>query len=165
MLRRFSTRQLWIINLSLFSVAILCVLIPFLWISPFRPQTATRLNAGYFLREYGHYFTTLDALLSILISATLIRRHRFLGKTFALVCCAFTILIAWFSHQNYFEWFFRPVERPGYASVGTVNFLKNSDLVLGIEINGDAVAYPVRYLAYHHLVNDVVGGKPVVATY
>jgi hypothetical protein len=27
------------------------------------------------------------------------------------------------------------------------------------------VAYPVRLMAYHHLVQDVVGGTPLVATY
>ena len=31
--------------------------------------------------------------------------------------------------------------------------------------NGDAVAFPVRQLAYHHLVEDSVGGVPIVATY
>jgi hypothetical protein len=32
-------------------------------------------------------------------------------------------------------------------------------------VNGDAVAYPVRQMAYHHLLNDAVGGVPVVSTY
>jgi hypothetical protein len=27
------------------------------------------------------------------------------------------------------------------------------------------VAYPVRQIAYHHLVEDSVGGVPIVATY
>jgi len=27
------------------------------------------------------------------------------------------------------------------------------------------VAYPVRLMAYHHVVPDVVGGVPIVATY
>jgi hypothetical protein len=38
-------------------------------------------------------------------------------------------------------------------------------MVIAVEIAGDAVAYPVRQMAYHHLVNDVVGGRPVVSTY
>ena len=31
--------------------------------------------------------------------------------------------------------------------------------------NGDARAYPIREMAYHHIVNDVVGGVPIAATY
>jgi hypothetical protein len=38
-------------------------------------------------------------------------------------------------------------------------------MVMAIEINGDAVAYPVRQMGYHHVINDVVGGKPITATY
>jgi hypothetical protein len=29
----------------------------------------------------------------------------------------------------------------------------------------EARAYPVRALAYHHVVNDIVAGEPIVATY
>lgn len=38
-------------------------------------------------------------------------------------------------------------------------------LVLGVVINGEAKAYPIQYLGYHHQVQDVVGGKPVLVTY
>ena len=31
--------------------------------------------------------------------------------------------------------------------------------------NGEAAAYPIRQLAYHHLVQDIVGGVPIVVTY
>jgi hypothetical protein len=39
------------------------------------------------------------------------------------------------------------------------------ELVLGVELNGDARAYPVGVLAYHEVVNDLVGGQPVAVTY
>ena len=39
------------------------------------------------------------------------------------------------------------------------------DLVLGVTLNGEAAAYPIRQLAYHHVVQDVVGGVPIVVTY
>ena len=38
-------------------------------------------------------------------------------------------------------------------------------LVVGIEINGDARAYPLRFIGYHHQVRDVVGGQPVLVSY
>lgn len=37
--------------------------------------------------------------------------------------------------------------------------------VIRVEINGDARAYPLRILLWHEIVNDVVGGVPVVVTY
>lgn len=37
--------------------------------------------------------------------------------------------------------------------------------VLGLVINGDARAYPVRLLSLHEIVNDTVGGRPVAVTW
>ncbi len=39
------------------------------------------------------------------------------------------------------------------------------ELVLGIEIDGDARAYSVPLLSSHEIVNDVVGDKPVAVTW
>jgi hypothetical protein len=38
-------------------------------------------------------------------------------------------------------------------------------LVVGVEVNGEARAYPIQFLGYHHQVRDVVGGAPVLVTY
>ena len=38
-------------------------------------------------------------------------------------------------------------------------------LVLGVVNNGEAKAYPIRFLGYHHQVQDTVGGKPMIITY
>lgn len=37
--------------------------------------------------------------------------------------------------------------------------------VIGLELNGDARAYPLQILIWHEIVNDVVGGVPVTVTY
>ncbi|WP_049980947.1 DUF3179 domain-containing protein [Halolamina rubra] len=39
------------------------------------------------------------------------------------------------------------------------------DEVVGVEIDGEARAYPIRYLNYHEIVNDRVGGVPIAATW
>ena len=38
-------------------------------------------------------------------------------------------------------------------------------LVIGVVNNGEAKAYPIRFLGYHHQVQDTIGGKPVIVTY
>ncbi len=40
-----------------------------------------------------------------------------------------------------------------------------TDVVIGIEITGEARAYPLRLLTWHEAVNDVVGGRAVAVTY
>jgi hypothetical protein len=38
-------------------------------------------------------------------------------------------------------------------------------LVVGVEINGDARAYPLQFIGYHHQVRDKVGGSEVLVSY
>jgi hypothetical protein len=45
------------------------------------------------------------------------------------------------------------------------NKVDSNRLVLGVSINGEAKAYPIRFLGYHHHVQDTVGGKPIMVTY
>ena len=40
-----------------------------------------------------------------------------------------------------------------------------ASVVIAVEHQGEAKAYPVRYLVYHHQVRDTVGGKAVMVTY
>ena len=43
--------------------------------------------------------------------------------------------------------------------------LDDNALVIGVANNGEAKAYPLRFLAYHHQVQDTVGKKAVLITY
>ncbi|MFC4542433.1 DUF3179 domain-containing protein [Halosolutus amylolyticus] len=43
--------------------------------------------------------------------------------------------------------------------------LTDGDPVFGVELNGEAKAYPQHVLVWHEVVNDVVGDEPVAVTY
>ena len=45
------------------------------------------------------------------------------------------------------------------------NKVDSSRLVIGVTNNGEAKAYPIQFLGYHHQVQDTVGGKPMIITY
>jgi hypothetical protein len=45
------------------------------------------------------------------------------------------------------------------------NKVDSSRLVLGVEHGGEAKAYPIQYLGYHHQVRDSIGGKAFIVTY
>ncbi len=58
------------------------------------------------------------------------------------------------------------LDDPRFSSPGEVGrLLKASDRVLGVALNGEAKAYPVRILNWHELVNDSVGGRPVLVSW
>ncbi|HEX6847588.1 MAG TPA: DUF3179 domain-containing (seleno)protein [Chitinophagaceae bacterium] len=45
------------------------------------------------------------------------------------------------------------------------NQVDSNRLVIGVTHNGEAKAYPIQFLGYHHQVHDTVGGKPMIITY
>jgi len=48
---------------------------------------------------------------------------------------------------------------------GSENKVDSNRLVIGVTNNGEAKAYPIQFLGYHHQVQDTVGGKPMIITY
>ncbi len=57
------------------------------------------------------------------------------------------------------------LDNPALIAAGDADYLKKDDLVFGIEINGDARAYPLRIMGWHEMFNDVIGGVPVSLAY
>jgi hypothetical protein len=54
---------------------------------------------------------------------------------------------------------------PTHTGAREADYLEDDELVFGVEINGDARAYPLRILDWHEMFNDVVGGVPVALAY
>lgn len=58
------------------------------------------------------------------------------------------------------------IDNPKFQSVQEADeILEDSELVLGLDINGDIRVYPLQILVWHEIVNDVVGDQPVAVTY
>ena len=60
---------------------------------------------------------------------------------------------------------FVPLDQPAFLTTNESGYLPDEDLVLGLEWMGEARAYPIRMLTYHHIVNDTVAGRPLLVTY
>ena len=58
------------------------------------------------------------------------------------------------------------IDRPRFYGVQEANEEYEPDeMVIGVEFNGDARAYPVGLLSSHEIVNDTVGGRPIAVTW
>jgi hypothetical protein len=158
-------RFTWVVLLFVVIGALAIVLAPVWIIQPFKAQTDRGVAISYAMRRWSPIITIAAVIISSLIIAGLWRGTRWFAKA-ALVLLMLPLLGAtWFARQNHFEWMFHPLPHSAYASTNETSFVGDSDMVLAVENNGEAVAYPVRLMAYHHLVQDVVGGTPIVATY
>jgi len=58
------------------------------------------------------------------------------------------------------------IDRPQFvAPAAAATWVRPKEPVLAIRIGDDARAYPLQILMWHEIVNDAVGGRPVVVTF
>ena len=59
-----------------------------------------------------------------------------------------------------------PIDSPSFSTVEAADsWLAEREPVIVLEINDDARAYPLQIMTWHEIVNDTVGGEPVVVTF
>lgn len=57
------------------------------------------------------------------------------------------------------------LDNPKMVDPGEADYLVPEERVFGVSINGDTRAYPARFLDWHEMFNDVIGGEPVTLAY
>lgn len=151
--------------LLLVLTALALVAIPLWKIRPFVPQTAQGISLAYACRRLAPWATVVALAAGVALTAGLWRGARWRGRASMVLALVLLAAATGAARLNIFEKMFVPLASPQYARAAEANWLKDGDIVLGVERGGEAVAYPERQLAYHHVVMDEVGGVPIVATY
>ena len=57
------------------------------------------------------------------------------------------------------------IDNPVFVTKDKADFIKNTDRVLALEVNGVTKAYPINILNWHEIVNDKIGDKSFAVTY
>jgi hypothetical protein len=165
--RSFPSRKVaWLALVVITAAALAVVLLPVWIIQPFRPQSQRGLELSYAMRLWSPMLTVIAAAVALMLVVWLWRNSRRWWRKVLLIIVLLPVLgAAWLARQNHFEWMFNPLANPAYAKTSEAGFVDDNDIVMAIELKEEAAAYPVRLMAYHHIVQDVVGGTPIVATY
>jgi len=146
-------------------LALALVAIPMWLIRPFAPQTPEGLAVAYALRRWAPLATVCAVLAALFLTAVLWRNARWWSRALIVLALVPLLGAAWQTRQNIFEKMFVPLTGTRSASAADASWVGDEEPVLAMALNGDAAAYPVRQVAYHHIVQDVVGGVPVAVTY
>ncbi|HLX91949.1 MAG TPA: DUF3179 domain-containing (seleno)protein [Puia sp.] len=87
------------------------------------------------------------------------------GKIFlALIFAGYAVLFFFFNFRLQADKkFLQPVNI--YFTPAKTSNLERSKLVIGVVIDGQAKAYPIQLLGYHHEVMDTIGSTPIMITY
>jgi hypothetical protein len=159
--RRLAGIVLFLLVLS----ALALVAVPVWLIRPFVPQTPDGLAVAFSLRRWAPLATLLILLAGLALAVAIWRGGRWGSRTLAVLAVVPLLAAAGLARFNIFEKMFSPLDNARFASVAEANWVEEGDPVLAVTQGGEAAAYPIRQLAYHHIVQDVVGGVPVAATY
>ncbi len=155
---------LWYLFVPAALVGIGLFFVPAYVIRPFHHQTARALALAMHLRQVAPLGTLAASLLCLILAVILwvpADRARRIILASVMVLVAFSAVM---SRLNYFEWMFHPVKDARFDPE-SASKLDNGEMILAIRYGADARAYPIREMAYHHVLNDVVGGVPVAVTY
>lgn len=124
-------------------------------------QQMNSIDLAYFLYSYRWYFRLVFAGL-LLFGLLKSKWKRKWVPALPLVLAAVVICIANFKMAA--DAMFQQPKLIMFKNVAD-NKVDSNRLIIGIEINGEAKAYPVQYMGYHHHLQDIVGGKAVLVTY
>lgn len=158
-------RIAWLILFVAAAATIAWVFIPTWLIMPFKSQTARGVALSYWLKNWAPIGTILGLGLTAAMAILLWRGARWYGRALAVAPLIPVLAVCWFARQNHFEWMFKPLPNAGYARSDDAGFANDRTMVMAVTLNGESAAYPIRQMAYHHIVQDTVGDVPIVATY
>ena len=144
---------------------VVVVVLPLVLDQPFATQTPRVMAVVYALRRWSPAVAACGVVAMLAIAIGRWRESGRVAKAALVAGLATTIVALWFSRQNPFEWMFNPLHQPAFVPARSAAFVEPDDLVLAVRVGDDSAAYPIRQMAYHHLVNDRIGHTPAVVTY
>lgn len=162
--KRQSSSWIWAAFLVSALAAIGLFFVPAFVIRPFRQQSPRALWIALALRQHAPPLTLITALLCVAL-AFVLWRNSSRGRKFILAVTLFVVgFSAVMARLNYFEWMFHPIAGSQFLAASESK-LAASEMVMAVRLGGEARAYPISQMAYHHVFNDLAGGVPVAVTY
>jgi hypothetical protein len=145
-------------------VTIALFFIPAFIIRPFRHQAPRALVLAMALRQCAPLGTLIAGSACFILAFALWRTVTRWRKSLIVLTLLVVTFSAVVARLNYFEWMFHPIGGPQFLAQSDSK-LDPKEMILAVSLGSDSRAYPISQMAYHHILNDVVGGVPIAVTY
>ena len=128
-------------------------------------QHQNSISIAYFLNNYIIWFRIIGLIIFLPPFLNIFSNSGFWKRLLILIPVIFYILIFYAFNFRFLadKMFYQPKNKSMVAVAG--NKVDTNQLVIGISMNGEAKAYPIQIIGYHHQVKDSLGGQPVMVTY
>jgi hypothetical protein len=157
-----NTRK-WLL-LLLVLASLTAVYYPIHVIRPFRAQGERELAAALVVARWAPWITLALAVVGLILVVRWWRAPGILRKVGLGIAALVLVLAAAAARVNIYELMFNPVRSARFIPAAEAKY-EPTDMVMSVKVNGETRAYPVRAMGYHHVLNDVVAGEPLAATY
>jgi ABC-type transport system involved in cytochrome c biogenesis permease subunit len=158
-------RILTLAMLACLAVSLFSAAYPIYVIRPFRHQGARELAIALVVARFRAMATIALAIAAILAWIAYWRAQpRKLWRALATAGAVVAVVLAFLGRINIYELMFHPDGHPSFAAAREAK-LDADEKLIAVRIGGEARAYPIRIMSYHHVVNDVVANVAIVATY
>jgi hypothetical protein len=161
---RQSLHWLWTLFFACAIVAFGLFFIPVFIIRPFRYQAPRSLLIAMALRQRAPLGTAIAGIACLLCAFLLWRAVGRWRKALIVLAMFVVTISAVMARLNHFEWMFHPIPAAQFVAQSQSK-LDPKEMILAVRFGGDARAYPIGQMAYHHILNDVVDGVPIAVTY
>ncbi|HTQ26907.1 MAG TPA: DUF3179 domain-containing (seleno)protein [Puia sp.] len=128
-------------------------------------QRSNSIDIAYFLHRHIIWFRVIGSLLVLPSLLTVLRNGRPGQRIFlSALVILYAVVFYFFNFRFLADKMFY---QPGNKRMLTVaaNQVDTNQLVIAAYMNGEARAYPIQIIGYHHQVQDSIGGTPVLVTY
>jgi hypothetical protein len=159
-------RRAWLFLLLLICTggALFLLVYPLAIIQPFKRQDPVQLQRALYVFQIAPRASLGLAILALLAVILLWKKVRILARVSCVILLLLCCVAAGLSRVNVFEQMFHPAGAPKFLAIRDTKTAPD-DMLIAVSFQRQAHAYPIREMAYHHVVNDWIGGVPIVATY
>jgi hypothetical protein len=128
-------------------------------------QQSNTIEIAYFIDKNIFWLRTMGILIILIPLIAILKNSRLWKKIFlSLIGLLYLFIFYLFNFRFLAEKMFYQPRNKSFASVAD-NRVDTNKLVIAAFIDGQAKAYPIEIIGYHHQVQDTIGGVPVIVTY
>lgn len=155
----------WLLTIGLlFLIAVEILRVYFIMPFPGSQQSNT-IDIAYFIDRNIWWLRLIGFAIVIIPLLNLFKHSKVWKKVIVLLVLAFYGIVAYAFNFKFLadKMFYQPKEK--LFATTQVDTTAKTKLVIGVNINNEAKAYPIEIIGYHHQVRDTIGGQPVMVTY
>lgn len=128
-------------------------------------QESATINIAYFLDQYIWYIRiVLWLLIAVPLYKALTKNKTWAKALLGLFLVLYCLVLYAFNFKFLADKMFYQPQHKTLAVVAE-NKVGLDKLVIGVALNGEAKAYPIEIIGYHHQVQDTLAGQPIMVTY